>query len=355
MATIRKKGPRQWHVQVRRRGYPRQTATFETRAKADEWAAKVESEMRSGTFRDLGAAERMTMAEAFAKYRDEVATEHKGASVERLRLNRFIQDKISGYSLATCSREVVGDYIKRRLEEVSSGTVRREIDLLSQVFTSAIMDWHIPLPENPVHHVRRPAPSRQRDRRLKRHEEEAIASTLTGGGRSENGTFSKGTRNPWIQPLFELSIETAARRSELLRATWSDVRLQERHIFLSDSKNGLPRRIMLNAKAVAVLERLWGMHQARVNEAGEAGKPYADERVFKVSDNAVKKAWARARASAEVPDIRWHDLRHEGTSRAAAKLSNVLELAAFTGHKDLRSVQRYYQPDSVDIAAKLDA
>ena len=34
-ATLEKRGPNQWRVKIRRRGYPLQTRTFETKATAD--------------------------------------------------------------------------------------------------------------------------------------------------------------------------------------------------------------------------------------------------------------------------------------------------------------------------------
>lgn len=38
----------------------------------------------------------------------------------------------------------------------------------------------------------------------------------------------------------------------------------------------------------------------------------------------------------------------------ATKLSNVLELAAVTGHKSLAILQIYYKPKASDLAARLD-
>ena len=37
----------------------------------------------------------------------------------------------------------------------------------------------------------------------------------------------------------------------------------------------------------------------------------------------------------------------------AEKLPNVIELAAVTGHKDLRMLKRYYHPRMEDLARKL--
>ena len=53
-------------------------------------------------------------------------------------------------------------------------------------------------------------------------------------------------------------------------------------------------------------------------------------------------------------DLHFHDTRHEAASRLADKLSNVLELSAVTGHRDLRMLKRYYHPRAEDLAKKLD-
>ena len=56
---------------------------------------------------------------------------------------------------------------------------------------------------------------------------------------------------------------------------------------------------------------------------------------------------------AGVEDPRFHDLRHEATSRFFEKGLNVMEVAAITGHKDLRMLQRYTHLRAEDLAKKL--
>ena len=75
--------------------------------------------------------------------------------------------------------------------------------------------------------------------------------------------------------------------------------------------------------------------------------------VFGTTENAFKLAWQRAVKRAKLPDLHFHDLRHEAASRLAEKLSNVLELSSVTGHKDLRMLKRYYHPRAEDLAKKL--
>jgi len=354
MATITRRGPYQWQAKIRRKGHPALSKTFDTKADAEGWATAIEREIRAGEFRDRRPAAELLLRNALERYRDEVSPGNKGHGVEKLRIERFLKDKIAEYSLGGLTPDAVIDYRDRRLKVVSAATVRRELDLLSQVIGTAMLDWQIPLPANPVSLIRRPPPSKPRDRRLRGTEETVLLSSLGAGGRTDKGTFTTGTRNPWVQPLYELAIETAARRSELIRAEWPDVHLKERYIWRADTKNGESRAIPLNTKAVKILERLQSMHEEAAAAAEAKGTQYNDQRVFKTTENAVKKAWARAKEREGVKDLRWHDLRHEGTTRAAQKLGNIIELSAFTGHKDPRQLKRYYNPTALDIAKKLD-
>ena len=51
--------------------------------------------------------------------------------------------------------------------------------------------------------------------------------------------------------------------------------------------------------------------------------------------------------------LRFHDLRHEATTRFFEMGLNVMEVAAITGHKDIRMLSRYTHLRAEDIALKL--
>jgi integrase len=68
---------------------------------------------------------------------------------------------------------------------------------------------------------------------------------------------------------------------------------------------------------------------------------------------AACAAFERATGRAGIEGLRFHDLRHTAITRMAAKLPNVIELAAVSGHKSLRMLQRYYHPRAEDLARKL--
>ena len=163
-------------------------------------------------------------------------------------------------------------------------------------------------------------------------------AVMDESGRSADGTFCSGTRNPWLKPFIQLAIETAMRRGEILKLEWRHVNLEKRTAFLPDTKNGDSRTVPLSSRAVLILREL---------------PKSAGDRVFPISEESFDHGFRRAVKRAGIEDLHFHDLRHEAASRMAGKLTNILELSAVTGHKDLRILKRYYHPKAEEIAAKL--
>ena len=130
------------------------------------------------------------------------------------------------------------------------------------------------------------------------------------------------------------------RRGELLPLCWGNVRLEKRYAHLPDTKNGDSRDAPLSALALELLGKL-------------PRNISSDQVVFPLHFEALKSAWRRACSRAGIIDLRFHDLRHEATSRFFEKGLNVMEVAAITGHKDLRMLQRYTHLRAEDLALKL--
>ena len=326
MATIKQRGLYQWQAKIRRKGYPPQSKTFETRREAEAWATVIESEMTRSVFVDRSKGEKTTFDEVLASYIANVAPTHKGGSSEILRLERFRREeaKLAARAMATFKTSDFEALRDRRLAEVSPGTVKRELNLLHAVIEN--VRKNLALHENPISDVKRPRVSDQRTTRFQADEEERLMEAL------------EGCRNPWVVPAVILAIETAMRRSELLSLKWDDVNLPERVARLHDTKNGEARDVPLSPKALTVLE----------------GLPRSlDGRVLATSAEALKNAFERARKKADLEHFNFHDLRHEATSRLFERGWNVMEVAAVTGHKDLQSLKRYTNLKASDLARKL--
>lgn len=58
------------------------------------------------------------------------------------------------------------------------------------------------------------------------------------------------------------------------------------------------------------------------------------------------------RIRAKIDDLTFHDSRHDAITRLAQKLS-VLQLARMVGHRDIRSLQTYYNETAESMARLL--
>lgn len=68
---------------------------------------------------------------------------------------------------------------------------------------------------------------------------------------------------------------------------------------------------------------------------------------------AVKRPYMRAIRRAGIEDLRFHNLRHEATTRLFEKVLNLMEVASITGHKDLRMLRRFTHLKAENLARKL--
>ena len=76
--------------------------------------------------------------------------------------------------------------------------------------------------------------------------------------------------------------------------------------------------------------------------------------VLRKTTSMLSQQFARVFDAAGCADLRFHDLRHEATSRLFERthLSDI-EISRITGHKDPRVLRRYSNLRGSDLAAKL--
>jgi integrase len=144
---------------------------------------------------------------------------------------------------------------------------------------------------------------------------------------------------PLMETFFQFQLMTAARRSETLNLTWAHVDLIACTAYLPETKNGRPRTLPLRSSLVELLRRL----------------PRTSERVFPISTDFLRNAWARICERAGVVDLHIHDLRHEGISQMAETgRFSVVDLQAFSGHRDVRMLLRYAHLCARQLAERLN-
>lgn len=356
MATIRNRGEYQWEAQIRRKGYPAQRKTFETKSDAQAWARMIESEIDRGIFVSRVEAERTAFHQLIDRYISEIAPKHKGAYSEIKRLEALKRHPLATRIVATLTSSDFARYRDERLKIRKGNTVKRELALFQCVIEVARRKWGIHLAENPVRMVSRPSYNDERSRRLDPIEEQYMLSALQCQERRVDGTYADASHNPWIRTIVQIAIETAMRRGELFELRWKHVNLERRTAHLPSTKNGLPRTLPLTPKAAQLLKDLPRSLCGRVF-------PTAADALTKAFTRGLTRARAKyagdceqARVTAQedfLLDLRVHDLRHEATCRLATKLPNLIELASVTGHREVNMLKRYYNITAEELAAKL--
>ena len=323
MAAIEQLPSGLWRARVRRQGHPTQSNSFHLQADAEAWARKVESEQERGLWRDSTEAERMTLDAALDRYARERTAKKRGVVKEQSVVRILHDEPIARLALAR-----IGSHQVAALRDAwqdagyAAATIARRLAVLSHVYEVAARDWNMRGLVNPARAVEKPAIENARERRVSQDEIEAICAA---------------TGSVELAAFIRLAVETAMRRGELCALRWEHVDLLANTAHLPHTKNGQARDVPLSSRAVAVLRAL----PRRI-----------DGRTFGLRPDSVTQAFERAIKRAGIDGVRFHDLRHEATSRLATVLQ-MHELAKVTGHRDPRMLMRYYHPRAADLAKKL--
>jgi integrase len=332
-----------FRVQVRRRGFRSQSATFPVRGEAKRWATHVEARIRRERYAVL-----TPFANVVERYRKEVLPDfaEPARSSRELHLTWWTR-RFGNLGLAAVNQvEIAKARDALALEKPLSGhrwthgrrrrktypsrhthspaTVNRYLSSLSHLFTVAMHEWNL-VERHPV-------------REVKRHAEPlGRARFLTDRERRQLLPQCKRSRWHQLHFLVLLAISTGARRSELIKLKWSDITLSARRpeIHVSESKNGDARFLPLIGHTLAIVRAMKRRHppvNSYVFPARNGGDgPY----------RGFDKHWYEALAAAGIEDFRFHDLRHTCASYLAGDGASLLEIADVLGHRSLRMTLRY--------------
>jgi hypothetical protein len=179
MASYRET-PYGWRAEVERKGVYRSKSAFKTKGAAVAWASRMEAEIMAG---ERGEIPNLTVNDLLERYKQEVSAGKKGERWEIVRLTALQRDdRLALVRLRSLDTPHVAAWQQRRLKAVSSASVRRERNLLNNVFEIARKEWKWLIQEP----VRRGPPTEGREAR-KRIASPAEIDKLT----ALNGQLSK--------------------------------------------------------------------------------------------------------------------------------------------------------------------
>lgn len=330
-------------------------------ADARAWANEIEGKIDGGVSVDRKASRTKVsdVCETFAKSYIAPKTGKHIDAQERLRLQTLVHD-LGDYSVAVLTHDMVKRYVNKLLEtEIPPDPRRKKIHRLYQGGSSRtyapatvrkiyyqlkkVLEWH----------------SREYGYQLDPHifEGQAIPSAWSGvrSRRLEDGEelllymSAEAGYDHKAESIrvIGFALETAMRAQEILLATWADLNLESSTLFIpkDNTKTATSRHIPLSSTAKEILRA-----QMEVRKSTE-------DRIFSsfLDSNHLGKHFRRICHRANIQNLKFHDLRHEATSRffERGRLSDM-EIMKITGHTQYSTLQRYANLRSSDLVTKMD-
>ena len=313
MASIRKRNGL-WQAQVRSRKLGSTSKSFHKKSDAVAWAKVQEAMMQTGEWKPKDKRY-STIGDLIRTYLIKATPNKKGAEPEARRLNRLLKETaLMQIELDDAQPHHFATFRDKRLQD-GNRACQYDLVLLRAAWNTARIEWGWDLSDNPLALIRFPKNNPPRERRLKRGEYERLM------------TACSETKVWYLWPMIEIAIETCMRRGEILSLEWTHVDLERSKAFLPSTKNGRSRWVPLSAKVISILTSL----------------PQDDERVFPITDVAVRQAWDRLRKRVGITDLTFHDLRHEAISRQFESGLSIPHVMAISGHKTVSQLFRYIQ------------
>lgn len=298
--------------------------TFGRKALAEQWAAKRELELQDPDVLARARHGGLSVGDVLGRYLR--ATQEAAGRTKRTTLDMLTRQALAERDALKLTAPQLIEHAQARQETAGPATILQDFIWLRVAFKYARRTWKLPLDVQVIEdamdslrETRTIAKSRERERRVSDAE---IAQVIEQIGR-------RRTKYP-MADIILFALHSARRQSEITGLRWADLDKATRTGLVRDvkhptRKDGNHRRCKFTPEAWAIIER----------------QPRSDARVFPYDPKTVSAYFTRAVNILELPDLRFHDLRHEATSRLFERGYSIQEVQQFTLHESWQMLSRY--------------
>ena len=308
-----------------------ETMTFSTRSAAEKWGKRREVELEDPHLLALAKHGETTLASVIRWYIDSfqhISQWQRSKQSALLFLERHEIGKVDVLQFTT--EQLVEHVRARRASGVSGATAANDLIWISLVLETAKAARGLPV--NPAvvaearlvcHKLRLISRSRRRDRRPTNDELERLDQYFFNRDRHSCSVIPMRT-------MMWFAIESSRREAEICRLEWDDNDAAGRTGLVRDAKH--PRSKDGNHLKFKYTPAGWEIVQQQ---------PRRGRHIFPYDPKSVSSAFTEACKVLGINDLRFHDLRHEATSRLFELGYEIHEVAQFTLHRSWDELKRY--------------
>jgi integrase len=245
------------------------------------------------------------------------------------------------------------NYYKEKLNGLSAQSVTHHHRVLSKALNDAI-DWEF-IDKNVAKGAKPPKPFK---REMNTYTIEQLNLLVK----------SAKERTPVFFPIIYAAAHTGMRKSELIGLSWKNVDFLTQRIYIRQTiteangkyffnpipKNGKPRGIKLTAVLMKMLETRKEHHEKQKRILGDHFNPhdlvFCNSKGNIMAPSEISRAFKRAIKAANLPDIRFHDLRHSHATILLQANVHPKIVSARLGHSKIQVTMDTYShlTDSIE-------
>lgn len=319
----------------------RESRTFDRKALASAWAESREKALANSApgKRDRQPGGGTTLRALLRKYREEVS-EIRPIGRSKASSIRYLEkcDISRKDPLDLKPSDLIAHIRARRQRGAGPSTANNDLVWLRVVMRYARAAWNLPIDLSVIEDASEVLKAEKMVAKAKRRDRRPTDDEL--GALTEY--FSLKERRQSVIPMRDImwfAIHSARRQSEIINLLISDNDSDSHTGIVRDIKHptnrGLFRRFKYTPEAWEIAAR----------------QQHNQRRVFPFEAKSVGAAFRRACKMLDIRDLRFHDLRHEATSRLFEAGYSIVEVQQFTLHDSWGTLSRYthLRPESVAI------
>lgn len=337
MATVRKRGDT-YFAEIRRKGFPAERHSFNTRVAANRWIRRVESSMDDGSYIDTRGSRSVLIDQIVDESIKKLAKFGTPVAGPKFSQLKQIKQYFYGTSIHDLTYDDLLDFAAERKQTVGASTLQTQMYYFKQLLKDSRIRTVEPVIDQAIDYLTQKKiimGSKRRDRRLEPGEYEALLQEATSGTRLH--------KKHWIFHVMEIAVTSGMRQGEIHALNWEDV----------DFKKGIIRSLRKDnhaegGKSLRKIPLLQGAREALLRAQDELG---GDGSVFHVKRaSSISDKFARMRDRIGIEDLTFHDLRHEAISRMFEDDMKVEEVMLVSGHRTLDQLSRYVNLKPEEVA-----